>query len=378
MTTKKKDYYEVLGVSRDSTEEDIKKAFRKLALKYHPDHNKDKNASGKFKEVSEAYQVLSDPDKRAKYDRFGHAGVEGVGGGGFDGFDNSGGFGDIFDAFFGGGNTRQRNSRARGADLQVQISIAFEEAAFGVHKTIDLNRTESCEKCKGSRSEPGTKPITCLNCAGTGEVKRSQQSMFGQFVQVATCERCQGEGIVIVSACSGCKGSGQESKSRKIEVSIPGGIESGMKIRIKNEGEAGTNQGYSGDLFVVVNVISHEYFFREGNDVISRKRISITSAILGSKLQVPTLDGAREIEIPKGTQTGDVIRLKNSGITHLRNDSRRGDQLVIVMVVTPEKLTDEQKRLFDDLSKTIQEPYDDNNNTYKWFDKLRKVFGYDN
>ena len=168
-----------------------------------------------------------------------------------------------------------------------------------------------------------------------------------------------------------------ELKFRKIEVSIPGGIESGMKVRIKNEGEAGTNQGFAGDLFVVVNVTPHEYFFREGNDVVSRKRISITSAVLGSKLQVPTLDGATEIEIPKGTQTGDVIRLKGLGITHLRNENRRGDQLVIVMVVTPEKLTDEQKRLFDDLSKTMQEPYDDNDNTYKWFDKLRKVFGYD-
>ena len=254
MTTKKKDYYEVLGISRDSTEEDIKKAFRKLALKYHPDRNKDKDASEKFKEVNEAYQVLIDPDKRAKYDRFGDAGVEGAGGVGFDGFENFGGFGDIFDAFFGGGNTRQRNTRSRGADIQVQISISFEDAAFGVKKTIDLERTESCGKCNGSRSEPGSKPITCMNCAGTGEVKRSQQSMFGQFVQVTACERCHGEGTVIVNVCSGCQGSGQELKSRKIEVSIPGGIESGMKVRIKNEGEAGINKGYAGDLFVVINV----------------------------------------------------------------------------------------------------------------------------
>ncbi|MQG18571.1 MAG: molecular chaperone DnaJ [SAR202 cluster bacterium] len=377
MTTKKKDYYELLGVSRDSTDEDIKKAFRKLALKYHPDRNKDKDAPEKFKEINEAYQVLIDPEKRAKYDRFGHAGVEGAGGVGFEGFENFGGFGDIFDAFFGGGNTRQRNSRTRGADIQVQISISFEEAAFGVKKTIDLDRTELCEKCKGTRSEPGSKPITCLNCAGTGEVKRSQQSMFGQFVQVTTCERCRGEGTVIVNVCSGCKGSGQELKSRKIEVSIPGGIESGMKVRIKNEGEAGFNQGPAGDLFVVINIQPHKYFFREGNDVIYRKRVSITSAVLGAKLNVPTLDGENEIQIPKGTQTGDVIKLKDLGITHLRNDSRRGDQLVIVMVVTPEQLTTEQKRLFDDLSKTIQEPSDDSENTYKWFDKLRKVFGYD-
>ena len=378
MTTKKKDYYEVLGISRDSTEEYIKKGFRKLALKYHPDRNKDKDAPEKFKEINEAYQVLIDPDKRAKYDRFGHAGVEGAGGVGFDGFENFGGFGDIFDAFFGGGNTRQRNTRSRGADIQVQISISFEDAAFGVKKTIDLERTESCGKCNGSRSEPGSKPITCMNCAGTGEVKRSQQSMFGQFVQVTACERCHGEGTVIVNVCSGCQGSGQELKSRKIEVSIPGGIESGMKVRIKNEGEAGINKGYAGDLFVVINVKPHEYFFREGNEVIFRKRISITSAVLGAKLQVPTLDGQSEIQIPKGTQTGDVIRLKDSGITHLRNNNRRGDQLVIVMVVTPDQLTDEQKRLFDDLSKTIQEPSDDNENTYKWFDKLKKVFGYEN
>ena len=263
MTTKKRDYYEVLGVSRSASEEEVRKAFRKLALEYHPDRNKSDGAAEKFKEINEAYQVLADPKKRTDYDRFGHAGVQMNGGAqGFEGFDVFGGFGDIFDAFFGGSSTRTRTSAQRGADLQHQMTISFEEAVFGVEKEIEVRRTEMCSRCRGSRSEPGNEPAVCPNCAGSGQVRRSTQSIFGQFVQVTTCGTCRGEGRIIARPCTTCGARGTETRKRKLAVGIPAGVESGNQIRLTGEGEPGAFGGHAGDLYVGVRVKAHPLFRR--------------------------------------------------------------------------------------------------------------------
>ena len=323
MTTKKRDYYEVLGVTRTSSEEQIKMAFRKLAIEYHPDRNKSGGAAEKFKEINEAYQVITDPKKRADYDRFGHAGVGQNGARGFDGFENFGGFGDIFDAFFGGSRTRSRTSTRRGADLQYSMAVDFEEAVFGAEKQLELERTEVCGHCKGSRSEPGSSPALCSNCGGTGQVRRGHQSIFGQFTQVSTCGTCRGEGRVITKPCSSCKGTGRQVRNRKLFVTLPAGIETGTQIRLTGEGEPGSNGGPSGDLYVSVRVMGHPLFEREGNDIILRHTANIAQAALGATLVVPTLEGEAEIVIPPGTQTGDVIRLKGEGIPHLGSRQRR-------------------------------------------------------
>ena len=256
MTTKKRDYYEVLGVPRDASEEAIKRAFRRLALEFHPDRNKGDGASEKFKEINEAYQVLTDTKKRTTYDRFGHAGLGQNGAQGFEGFENFGGFGDIFDTFFGGAGTRSRTAAARGADLQHSMTITFEEAAFGVERQFDLRRTEICGRCKGTRSDPGTEPALCSECRGTGHIRRGHQSIFGQFMQVTTCSRCRGEGRVITKPCSTCRGTGRVVRDRKLAVSIPAGIETGTQIRLSGEGEPGANRGRSGDLYVSIRVKS--------------------------------------------------------------------------------------------------------------------------
>ncbi len=377
MTTSKRDYYQVLGVSRGASDEDIKKAFRKLAMEYHPDRNKDAAASERFKEINEAYQVLSDAKKRSSYDTFGHAGVN-ANGGGFEGFENFGGFGDIFDAFFGGGTRRSPTAARRGADLQIDINVDFEKAVFGAEEEIEIRRHEVCSRCRGARSEPGSTPDTCSQCRGTGQVRRSQQGIFGQFTQVSTCTMCRGEGHVITVPCSQCRATGTEIRDRKLVVTVPAGIESNTQIRLTGEGEPGMYGGPPGDLYVIVRVRNHKLFKRQGYDIVYVQHINIAQAALGLTLDVPTLQGDEEIEIPRGTQSGDVIRLRDKGIPHLRNKRTRGDQLVTVIVETPKSLTDEQRELLMQLAETFDDgsiPYHDR--PEGWFDKLKQSLGAD-
>ena len=377
MTTSKRDYYDVLGISRGASEEDVRKAFRRLALEYHPDRNKKEGAEERFKEINEAYQVLSDAKRRAAYDRFGHEGVSGNGGRGFEGFDNFGGFGDIFDAFFGSGfGTRSGARRVRrGADLRYVIGIEFEEAAFGAEKEFEVRRMERCERCGGDRSEPGKRPSTCANCRGAGQVRRAHQSVFGQFVQMATCGTCRGEGSVIAHPCSGCAGSGRQRRDRKLAVSIPAGIEDGTQIRLTGEGEPGTNGAPPGDLYVSVNVDEHPLFERDGYDLYLSLPLNVAQATLGAVVKIPTLGGEAELDIPAGTQSGQRFRLRGKGIAHL-NSGRRGDQLVQVVVTTPRSLTEEQRRLFRELSESLEvEPIDGDGDGKGWFDRLKDVLG---
>ncbi len=348
----KRDYYEVLGLPRDASNEDIKKAFRKLAMQYHPDRNHDAGASDRFKEINEAYEVLSDDDKRAAYDRYGHAGADNLFGRGFEGFD-MGGFGDIFEAFFGGsGTTTRRQSPTRGSDLKYNIKITFEEAALGCEKEIEINRTELCATCRGTRSKPGVQPIRCPSCNGTGQIRRVQRSLFGQFINTTTCSDCRGEGTIVQEFCPDCRGSGYQKHKRHISVKIPAGIDNGNGIRLTSEGEAGYRGGSPGNLYVMVSVRPHEYFKREDDNVIYELPINFAQAALGCDVQVPTLHGACKLKIPSGSQTGKVIRLKDKGIPRLHSGGI-GDQMVVLRVITPESLTKEQRKLFEELSKSL-------------------------
>ena len=378
MTTSKRDYYEVLGVSRSASEEELKRAFRKLALEYHPDRNRSDGAEDRFKEINEAYQILSDSNKRASYDRHGHAGVSSNGARGFEGFENFGGFGDIFDAFFGGGfgpRSRTTTSAQRGADLQYVMTIDFEEAVFGAEKEFEIRRTEVCGTCKGSRGEPGSSPTMCANCRGTGQVRRAHQSIFGQFVQAATCGTCRGEGQMITQPCASCKGSGRGTRNRKLAVSVPAGIEEGTQIRLTGEGEPGARGGSPGDLYVAVQVNEHDIFQREGYQILYAIPVNVAQATLGATLRVPTLEGEIELELPKGTQSGGVFRLKGKGVPHLRS-SRRGDQLVKVVVQTPTSLTEEQRRLFQELAESLGDgEATDDSNGRGWFGKFKDSLG---
>ena len=376
MTTNKRDYYDVLGVSRGASEEDIRKTFRKLALEYHPDRNKKDGAEERFKEINEAYQVLVDPKRKSAYDRYGHAGVAGNGAKGFDGFENYGGFGDIFDAFFGSGfGSRSRTTTAtRGADLQFRVKIEFEEAAFGTEKEFEVQRTEACNRCNGNRSEPGKPPKVCASCGGTGQVRRATQSIFGQFVQVATCGTCRGDGKQVTDPCSACGGTGREHQKRKIAVSIPAGIEDGTQVRLTNEGEPSVNGGPPGDLYVSVGIGDHPYFRRDGYDIRYGLRLNVAKAALGTTANVPTLGGETELEIPPGTQTGKVFRMKGQGIAHL-NSSRRGDQLVTVFVRTPRSLSEEQRLLLQELAEILEdEEVSSEDDDKGWFGKFKDAF----
>jgi len=347
----KRDYYEVLGIDRNATDEKIKRAFRKLAFKYHPDHNHDDGAEQKFKEINEAYEVLSDPDKRAAYDRFGHAGSEGIFGQGFEGF-NFGGFGDIFDAFFGGTTTRTRQAPQQGADLHHRMTITFEEAAFGIEKEINILRTEHCSLCQGIGCQPNSQPTRCPNCNGTGQVQRVQQSIFGRFTNITTCPQCHGEGRIITDPCPQCRGTGREKRQRNIAIKIPGGVDDGSRIRLNNEGDAGVRGGPPGNLYLSLSVKEHEFFTRDGDDVVYELPINFAQAALGTEVDVPTLEGTEKLKIPTGIQTGKVLRLKNKGIQHLHRGGR-GDQLVIITVSTPESLTKRQRQLFEELADSL-------------------------
>ncbi|NLN66487.1 MAG: molecular chaperone DnaJ [Clostridiaceae bacterium] len=345
----KRDYYEVLGVDRNASEADLKKAYRKLAKQYHPDINPDnKEAEAKFKEISEAYAVLSDPQKRQQYDRFGHAGMNGAGFdfSGFGGFDF--GFGDIFESFFGGSpfgrSSRQRSGPTRGADLRYAMEITFNEAAFGVSKEFRVNRMQSCHVCSGTGAKPGTSPQTCKHCNGTGQVRYAQATPFGQMVNMRACDVCQGQGTLIPHPCEECRGSGRVQKNVKLNIDIPAGIDDNQTISLRGEGEPGTKGGPSGDLYVTIRVKPHPIFSREGYNIICEVPITFTQAALGAELDIPTLEGTIKYSIPEGTQTGTVFRLRNKGIKHLRSNSK-GDLYVKVNVEVPTKLSSKQKEI---------------------------------
>lgn len=377
----KRDYYEILGVSKNASADEIKRAYRKLAKKYHPDMNPgDETAEAKFKEANEAYEVLSDPEKKARYDQFGHAGVDpnGFGGGGFGGgfsdFD-FGGFGDIFETFFGGGgfgSSTRRNGPQKGRDIRANVEVTFEEAAFGVEKEVNIFRMENCGKCHGTGAKPGTNPQTCTVCNGTGQVQYKQRTPFGQFINVKTCDHCNGEGRIITNPCSDCHGRGKVRKSRKIKVNIPAGIDDGQTISLRGEGEPGVKGGMPGDLYISITVKPHPLFQRQGNDVICEIPITFVDAALGAEIEVPTLDGRVKYTIHEGTQTGSVFRLKNKGIPHIRGYGR-GDQYVKVVVEVPKNLTARQKELLREFAEL------DGGDTHEqrkgFFEKMKGALG---
>jgi molecular chaperone DnaJ len=362
----KRDYYEVLGVSREATEEEIKKAFRRLAFQYHPDRNRAPDAEAKFKEVNEAYEVLSNSQKRAAYDRFGA--VDGTNG--FDAFSGFGGFGDIFETFFGGAQNAARRGPRRGANLRYDLTIDFEEAVFGARKVIEVVRTETCETCSGSGSDPETPPERCSNCNGTGQVRRVQQSIFGHFVNVAPCQRCNGEGRVIVKPCRVCRGAGRERKTEKLEVDIPAGIDDGRELRLPGKGEAGQRGGPNGDLYIVISVREHKIFKRRDYDILLELPINFAQAALGDEVEVPTVDGMHKLKIAPGTQTGRIYTLKEKGVPYLRGGGR-GDQLVKIRVVTPTNLSDYQKELFRELAKSFGNGSHNHQEERGFFSKLK-------
>jgi len=348
MTTKR-DYYEVLGINRNATAEELKKAYRKQALEYHPDRNPgDSAAEEKFKEAAEAYEVLRDPQKRQIYDQFGHQGLEGAGFSGFGGFEDIfSSFGDIFEDFFGFGTGRRSRTRTqKGADLRYDLTLSFLEAAFGSETHIDVNKRGSCPACRGSGCEEGTQPETCAYCRGTGQATRTQ----GFFTLSTTCPKCNGRGQTIPHPCSECNGAGQVLVQKKVAVKIPGGVDSGSRLRLTGEGEAGFYGGPSGDLYVFIQVKPHEFFRRDNTNVICQVNISFVQAALGDTIEVPTLNGKKALEIPKGTQPGDVFRFKGEGIPSLRSN-RRGDQLIQVIIKTPVGLSKKQESLLKEFAK---------------------------
>ena len=357
----KRDYYDVLGVDKSADATAIKKAYRKLAMKYHPDKNPgDKEAEEKFKEINEAYEVLSDETKRRNYDQFGHEGVNGqgfggaggFGGQGFGGFDDIFGdiFGDMFGGGFSGGSRQRRRGPERGADIKQRVNISFEEAAFGKKVQVKINRSEECDQCHGSGAKPGTSKKTCPTCHGSGQVQSVQRTPFGNIASTRTCSTCNGEGEVIDSPCSKCHGKGSIRKTKTIEVDIPAGIDNGQMIKLGGQGELGSRGGPRGDLYIEVNVQSHPLFTRDGYDVYLEMPITFAQATLGDKIQVPTLDGKVEYEVPEGTQTGTVFRLKGKGIPKLKSNVR-GDQYVKVTVEIPKKLNEKQKELVREFAK---------------------------
>ena len=347
MTTKR-DYYEILGVERHADEGELKTNYRKLALKYHPDRNPgDKESEEKFKEASEAYEVLRDPQKRNIYDQFGHQGLEGSGFSGFSGFEDIfSSFGGIFEEFFGFGSGRHSRSRTqRGADLRYDLTLSFMEAAFGTEQKIDLEKLEICPSCQGTKCEPGTHPENCRQCNGSGQVSRSQ----GFFTVRTTCYQCNGSGQIIPHPCKNCRGLGQVRVSKKVTVKIPGGVDNGSRLRLSGEGEAGTYSGSPGDLYVFIHVEPHEFFERDNTNIICQINISFVQAALGDTVAVPTLNGKKALKIPKGTQPGDLFRFRGEGIPSLRN-GKRGDEIIQVLIKTPTNLNKKQEALLKEFS----------------------------
>ena len=370
----KRDYYDILGVPRGAQTEDIKSAFRRLAREYHPDVNKAPDAEERFKELNEAYAVLSDEQKRSAYDRFGHAGLDGMGG--MPDFSNID-LGDIFEELFGFGFGRrsggqQRNAPRRGADLQYNLTLAFEEAVFGIEKDVEFTRDEVCARCDGAGAEPGTSKSTCPTCDGRGEVRQTRQTFFGNMVQVATCPNCRGKGEIIGTPCKTCNGRGLERKTVKKAVKIPGGVDNGTQVRLGSEGQPGQNGGPQGDLYIAINVREHKYFKRRDDVIMLDLDINVAQAALGAEVEVPTVDGPTLLSIPAGVQTGKVLRMRAKGVPHLRGGGR-GDQLVVVDVAIPRKLNAEQRKLFEQLAETMGSEAQPKESGF--IDKLRDVLG---
>jgi molecular chaperone DnaJ len=369
----KRDYYEVLGVEQGASKDEIKKAYRKLSKKYHPDINKEADANEKFKEISEAYEVLSDEQKRAQYDRFGHTDPnQGFGGGG----DFGGGFGgfeDIFNTFFGGGGGRRRDPNAprAGADLQYTMSVTFEEAVFGKETDIEIPKEEECDTCHGSGAKPGTKPETCKHCQGSGQLNVEQNTPFGRIVNRRVCHHCHGTGKFIKEKCNTCGGNGKVQKRRKIHVKIPAGIDEGQQLRVSGQGEPGVNGGPPGDLYVVFHVRPHEFFERDGDDIYCEMPITFVQSALGDEIEVPTLHGKVKLKVPAGTQTGTKFRLRGKGVPNVRGYGT-GDQHIRVKVVTPTKLTDKQKELLREFADITGQVPDEQHESF--FDKVRRAF----
>ncbi len=356
-----KDYYKILGVSRDASEEEIKRAFRHLARKWHPDVNPgNREAEERFKEINEAFEVLKDPEKRAAYDQFGQAGLEGTGfrpgTHGFPSFDElfrNFGFGDIFDVFSGFGERERRSQRPeQGADLKYDLEITLEEAFHGIETEIDVPRFEQCSVCGGSGAKPGTSPRECPKCRGTGEIRMVKRTAFMQTINIAPCDRCRGEGTVIDSPCKKCEGTGKEKKTRKVKVKIPAGVDDGQYLRLAGQGEAGSRGAPPGDLYVVISLKEHPVFERHGMDIFCKASISLPIAVLGGEIEVPTLKGKAKIRIPQGTQSHTVFRLRGQGMPELHGRGR-GDQLVKVVVEIPERLSRKQKKLMEEYAKTL-------------------------
>nr|WP_206155233.1 molecular chaperone DnaJ [Caldanaerobacter subterraneus] len=376
--------YEILGVDRNASQEEIKKAYRRLAKKYHPDLNPgDKEAEQKFKEINEAYEILSDPQKRAQYDQFGHAAFEqggfqqgGFGDFGEGGFDfDFGGFGDIFgdifSDFFGTGRRKAEKGPKKGADIRYDLTLTFEEAAFGTEKEIEVERFEVCDVCHGTGVKPGSRPETCPVCHGTGEIRQTQNTPFGRIVNIRTCPRCHGEGKIITDPCQKCGGTGRIRKRRKIKVTIPAGIDEGQMLTLRGEGEPGLRGGPNGDLYIVIHVKPHEIFKREGYDVYVKIPISFADAALGGEIKIPTLDGMVSFTIPEGTQTGTKFKLRGKGIPHIGGRGR-GDQIVEVYVEVPKRLSEKQKELLREFKRLEGE----NTAEHKsFFQRMRDAFG---
>ena len=375
----KRDYYEVLGVQKGASDDEIKKAYRKLAKQYHPDLNKDNpEAEEKFKEAAEAYEVLSDSEKRSRYDQFGHAGVDpnaGFGGGGYGG--GFGGFdmGDIFESFFGGGfgggGRSRRNGPVRGGDIQQAVELTFEEAAFGCKRKVNIIRAENCEECGGSGAKKGTSPAKCIKCNGSGQVRSVQNTPFGQFASTTTCNACGGRGTTIADPCPKCSGSGHVRKPRELEVSIPAGIDHGQTVSVRGQGEAGLRGGPAGDLLITVYVKKNNMFTRDGNNVLVDVPITFIQATLGCEIEIPTIDGKVTHRIPEGTQHGTKFRFKEKGIPSIRT-GQRGDQYVRIIVEVPKNLSSKQREILEEFAKESNEK--NYNQRKKFSEKIKDYF----
>lgn len=344
----KRDYYQVLGIGRGAAEDEIKRAYRQLARKWHPDVNKDADAESRFKEITEAYEVLSDSRKRQLYDQYGHAGPQ-AGAGGFEGFP-FGDIGDLFESFFGGSSTRR--GPQRGGDLRLRLGLAFQEAVFGVEREIEIPRWESCLICGGSGAEPGKPPVRCPQCNGSGEVRRVQQSIFGQFVNVMPCDRCKGEGQIVQHKCQECNGNGRVRRVRKVAVTVPAGVDNGMEMRLTAQGEGGDRGGPNGDLYIQLQVEPHPFLKRDGVDLVYELPLNVAQAALGAEVEVPTLEGSETLRIPPGTQHGRVFRVRDKGVPRLQR-AGRGDFRAIAHVEVPATLSSRQRELFAQLADTF-------------------------
>jgi molecular chaperone DnaJ len=369
----KRDYYEVLGVSKNATKDELKKAYRKLSKQYHPDINKESNADEKFKEIAEAYEILSDDQKKAQYDQFGHAGPNQGFGGGSD-FNGFGGFEDIFSSFFGGGGTRRRDPNAprQGSDLQYTMTLSFEEAVFGKEVDVEIPREETCDTCHGSGAKPGTKPETCKHCQGSGQLNVEQNTPFGRIVNRRVCNHCNGTGKEIKNKCHTCSGTGKVKKRRKINVKIPAGVDDGQQLRVSGQGEPGVNGGPAGDLYVVFQVRTHEFFERDGDDIYCEMPITFVQASLGDEIEVPTIQGKIKLKVPAGTQSGTKFRLKGKGVPNVRGYGV-GDQHIIVRIITPTKLTEKQKQLLAEFAE-ISGNLPRGEHEESFFSKVKRAF----